>query len=181
MLRRLCLVYQHHGGWLIGSNLPHQLTANATGSTSYQDALLIQQFTHRLHVHIDFISRQQVLDAHFLQLETVCGFHLSVLDLHLFRSLRHEDLDVLIYQLLLKILLISEIIHQVRRNKQGINALLVDDVNDIVFRAVHFLAHHKLVAVIIPYGNKAFYHKASRILRTHTLRQSDAILLHAID
>ena len=68
VLWSLGLIHQDQFRWLIGSYLAHHLTANATRRACHHDAVACQLLAHRLHINLNLITRQQVLNADFLYL-----------------------------------------------------------------------------------------------------------------
>ena len=109
MLRRLSLVNQNQGGWMIDGNLPDHLRTDTTGSTGDQDTLASQQLTDRVHIHTDLITWQQVFQRHLTHLHILKSLVL-IAGLHLHRILRHEDLHAGTQQDILYFLVVTELI-----------------------------------------------------------------------
>ena len=63
MLWGLRLVDEHHGFGGKRRYLSYHLTANATCRTCNQNFLAFEHSPHRLQIYVDFITRQQVVDA----------------------------------------------------------------------------------------------------------------------
>ena len=68
MLRCLRLINQHHSRRGKRGNLPHQLASNTSGGARNQNALARQHIGHLIHINRDFIARQEVVNADWLQI-----------------------------------------------------------------------------------------------------------------
>ena len=182
VFRRLSLVNQYHCLRFILSNLSHQFTADAAGSTGNQDTATVEQFTHRLHVHLNLIAGQQVFHADLFQLDVPhpTAF-LQVRSTEFLGTLGHEYLHPRGQQLVLKVRVIAETLCLQWRDQHCFYFQSVNNWFQIVGSTIHLLTHYQIMLIGVIRGNKALHHEVFRTLGTNVLGQSDAALMYAIN
>ena len=67
MHRSLSLIHQYQFGRFKFSHLSNHLTSDRPSSTCNEDILSMQQISYHLHIHLNLVSWQQILNVHLMQ------------------------------------------------------------------------------------------------------------------
>ena len=177
----LCLVDQHHSGRLTGGNLSDHLRTNRASRASDEDATTIEQLAHRLHIDLDFGTRQKVFNRHLLQLYLsyfrLLIFFAKFLDLD--SVLSHENLHAQANQQVLQLLVLTEVVRTIRRHEHGTDMIIFNHLPQVVLHRKHLLADKFIMAQATVMGDEALQYETT--LCTNALCQSDATTLCSVD
>ena len=175
VLGRLRLVDKHHLGRLELGHLPHDFRSDRTGGTGNEDALAGELLAHRLHVHADFVAREEVLHADLLDLHRrLVVDQGAVLDIGFLGGIvGHEDLAAGADKEVLQGLVGAEFGLAQGAHDDGLDALVSDDGGEVVVDGIDPHAEELHVGDAGLMGDKAAELELRRGLGTNVLGDAD--------
>ena len=142
VLRRFSLINQYHRRRFESCHLTHYLGTYRACRACYQHTFACQQFTHRLQVDLDFLTRQQVFHLHLLQMHLgrVRLSQLPILYLNLLGLLNKINLTASTYQHVLYGLVVTELFYTERTHQYRLDMQFLDDFRQVLVRIIDILA-----------------------------------------
>ena len=147
VLRGFGLVDEHHLGGSKLSNLADHLTTDAACGTGDKDALALEHLVKALHIDIDLVAWQQVVDAHLLELHLVNIRTLGI-------AFGHVDLHTCIGEHALQLLVVTELVVKLWRHQYGTDAETVEHIRQIL-HLIDTYTHEKMSIEITIVGDES--------------------------
>ena len=178
MLRGLCLVDKHHLCRLVHSYLAHHLGTYATCRTRNEHLLATEQDTYLLHIHLNLVTRKEVLDIDL----THNNLLLVVLILvPLLGVLCYVDAHTSVDKEILQLAVVQEHIVLKRTYKHSLDVLGLDNLKQILLCRVYVLAHKTLLVVGLAVADISLYEEAYRLVAASLVSHGYSTCVCAVD
>lgn len=177
MHRRLRLVNQHHLRRFEARHLTHHLTTDTARSTRNQDLLAFQQHPDGIHIHLNLVTRQQVLNLHLVQMAR----RQVRLPVPRLRRRHHHDVDTCRDELIHHRRILPEQLTLQRRHQQRIHAQHLHLRRNARTIEIHLLPHQHGILHLLPVTDECFQTILLRLRSKQTVRQRDTPRLCTVD
>ena len=137
MLWCFSYINEHQLFGMIVGNLAQYLATDGTSRACEQDFFACEHLAHLLHIHLDGVSGQKVLDTDFLELRTV-----EIAILRPFLGFGgHIDFHARLDEHILQFLVVSERLILQRRHQHRPDIAVLDYFGQFITHVIHLHAH----------------------------------------
>ena len=152
--RRLGLVDKHQSLGFEECNLLYHLRTYRTSSSRDEYNLILQKSAYCLHINLNLVARQQVLNIHLPHLQV---YHLA-LAVPLLSLGHHHYLHARLRKTIHQILILAESLGTHRTDKQRAHTLSLHVSDESAIPIIHVTSQQELASHILFIGNKSTHH-----------------------
>ena len=178
VLRRLCLVDEHHFRRFVNGNLSHHLRADTSSRPRDEHFFAAEQCANLFHVHFDFVAWQEVFDFHLAELYVLVDILVFAPSLSILGDVDfHAGTD----ERVLQFAVVDKHFVFERAHENGFDAFVLDDFHDVFLRGIDALAHEALVIVWLGVSDVAFDGELHRFDVACLVGYGDGTSVRAVD
>ena len=178
VLRCFGLVDEHHFCGMVDGDLAHHLRTNRACRTRYHHLLATEEGADALHINLNLVAGQQVLNLDFAQLHL---FLFALVNVPLFGILRDVYLHAQFDEHILELLVVHEEVLLEGADEQGLNMFLDDDGAEVLLRGVDALTHEALLVVGLIVADISLDEEANRLGVERVVGHGDRASVGAVD